>query len=427
MHTNGNAVINVDSSSFVFNEYLLLLCSFFVFIFSAFFRLILRFLTNRCTIITIHFTTSNEKGTVTAMNSLLHKAVQYISKDTSEPNESPKLIVVVRVLVLSMLFYIVLNSIVYISLLNNIGITILFVSFLMYSYIFRMSYRQSTTSVVYTLNLCTAAWTMVNLYYFGWDIGVQHFLLVLLVLCFFSGYSQYGFKIFVAVVLCFFRIYLFFFCHTREPVVALPTITIHILQIINTMTIFWCISLIVYVFSKDSQALEGKLIDYNNQLLDQANTDALTGLYNRRKAMQYLEKILVPSNHTFTSICICDIDFFKKVNDNYGHDIGDVVLQNIAQTMKTTLDKKSFIARWGGEEFLLVFPSCNGDEALCLLEELKDKIKALLFHAGEKTFSVAMTFGLAEYDFHSDIDSAIKEADEKLYMGKENGRDQIVF
>lgn len=361
------------------------------------------------------------------MNSLLHKAVQYISKDTSEPNESPKLIVVVRVLVLSMLFYIVLNSIVYISLLNNIGITILFVSFLMYSYIFRMSYRQSTTSVVYTLNLCTAAWTMVNLYYFGWDIGVQHFLLVLLVLCFFSGYSQYGFKIFVAVVLCFFRIYLFFFCHTREPVVALPTITIHILQIINTMTIFWCISLIVYVFSKDSQALEGKLIDYNNQLLDQANTDALTGLYNRRKAMQYLEKILVPSNHTFTSICICDIDFFKKVNDNYGHDIGDVVLQNIAQTMKTTLDKKSFIARWGGEEFLLVFPSCNGDEALCLLEELKDKIKALLFHAGEKTFSVAMTFGLAEYDFHSDIDSAIKEADEKLYMGKENGRDQIVF
>lgn len=371
---------------------------------------------------------SAKKGTVTLMKfPWLRKAVQYINKDTSEPNESPKLIVVVRVLVLSMLFYIALNSIIYISMLNNIGIAILLVSFLMYLYIFWMSYRHKTTNVVYTLNLCTITWVIVNLIYFGWDIGVQHFLLVLLVLCFFSGYSQYQFKIFVAVVLCLLRIYLFFFCRTREPIATLPGMTISILQIINTVTIFWCISMIVYIFSKDSQALEGKLIDYNNQLLGQANTDALTGLFNRRKAMQYLEKLLVPSNHEFTSVCICDIDFFKKVNDNYGHDVGDSVLQGIAQTMRTTLDKKSFIARWGGEEFLLVFPSCNGDEACCLLEELKTNIKALQFHAGEKTFSIAMTFGLTEYDFHSDIDSVLKEADKKLYMGKESGRDQIVF
>ncbi|MCM1252127.1 MAG: GGDEF domain-containing protein [Clostridium sp.] len=355
------------------------------------------------------------------------KAVKYISKDTSDPNESPKLIVVVRILVLSMLFYIVLNSIIYISMLNNIGIAILLVSFLMYLYIFIMSYRHNTTAVVYTLNACTAAWIIVNLVYFGWDIGVQHFLLVLLVLCFFSGYSQYQFKIFVASVLCLLRIYLFFFCRMRDPVVTLPTMSVNILQIINTIAIFWCISIIVYIFSKDSQAMESKLIDYNNQLLGQANTDALTGLHNRRKAMQYLETLLIPSNQEFTSICICDIDFFKKVNDNYGHDVGDSVLQGIAKTMQTTLGKKSFIARWGGEEFLLVFPSCNGDEAFCLLEELKDNIKALQFHAGEKTFSIAMTFGLTEYDFHSDIDSTIKEADEKLYMGKENGRDQIVF
>lgn len=386
------------------------------------------FFVNRCTITIVCPTISYEKGTVAAMKfPRLHKAVQFISKDTSEPNESAKLIVVVRVLILSMLFYIVLNSIIYISMLNNIGITISIVSFLAYLYIFLMSYRRKTTNVVYTLNLCTIAWTIVHLYYFGWDIGVQHFLLVLLVLCFYSGYSQYQFKIFVAAVLCLFRIYLFFFCRAREPVVSLPTMTINILQIMNTLAIFWCISIIVYVFSRDSQALEGKLIDYNNQLLGQANTDALTGLYNRRKAMEYLGKLLVPSNQEFTSICICDIDFFKKVNDNYGHDVGDTVLQDIAKTMKKTLDKKSFIARWGGEEFLLVFPSCNGDEAFYYLEELKDHIKSLQFHVGEQTFSVAMTFGLMEYDFHSDIDSALKEADKKLYMGKENGRDQIVF
>lgn len=358
---------------------------------------------------------------------LLHKAVRYICKDTGEPNESPKLIVVVRVLILSMLFYMVINSIIYIHLLNHIGFLILLVSFLTFLYLFIMSYRHTTTRTVYTLNLCAAAWTMVNIVYFGWDIGVQHFILVLLVLCFFSGYSQYGFKIFAAIVLLCFRLYLFFFCRSREPVVVLPGMTINLMQILNTMMIFWCISVITYIFSKDSQSLEGKLIAYNNQLQDQANTDALTGLYNRRKAMQYLENLLKPSNSEFTSICICDIDFFKKVNDNYGHDMGDVVLQTISQTMKTTLGGKCFIARWGGEEFLLIFPSCNGDEALCHLEELKAKIKALQFDANGKTFSVAMTFGLTEYDFHSDIDTTIKEADEKLYMGKENGRDQIVF
>lgn len=360
-------------------------------------------------------------------SSWLQKIIRYINKDTSEQNESPKLIVVVRILVLSMLFYVIINSIIYVSILNNIGIAILLVSFLVFLAVFFMSYRVHTTGVVYTLALCMSAWIVVNIIYFGWNVGVQHFIIVLLILSFFSGYSQYAFKAFSAAVLCCFRIYLFFLCESREPVVILPSAMNYTLQIINTIMIFWCISVIAYVFSKDSQALERKLIDYNNQLQDQANTDALTGLYNRRKAMQYLEQILTPSNSSFTSICICDIDFFKRVNDNYGHDVGDIVLQNLADIMTTTLDKNILAARWGGEEFLLVFSGYNGDEAYARLETLRSNIKALKFKAKEETFSITMTFGLAEYDFNSDIDAIIKEADEKLYMGKENGRDQIVF
>ncbi|MDE5931868.1 MAG: GGDEF domain-containing protein, partial [Lachnospiraceae bacterium] len=345
-------------------------------------------------------------------SSLLQKAIDYINKDTSEQNESPKLIVVIRILVLSMLFYMIINSIIYISILNNIGIGILLVSFLIYLAIFFMSYHVRTSKVVYTLALCTSAWIIVNIAYFGWDVGVQHFIIVMLILSFFSGYSQYAFKASSAAVLCCFRIYLFFLCKSREPSVSLPPTMVNLLQIINTIMIFWCISIIAYMFSKDSQTLEGKLIDYNNQLQDQANTDALTGLYNRRKAMQYLEEILVPSNHSFTSICICDIDFFKKVNDNYGHDVGDIVLQNLADIMTTTLEKNILAARWGGEEFLLVFSGYNGDEAYAELESLRNNIKALEFKAKEKTFSITMTFGLAEYDFSSDIDTVIKEADE---------------
>ncbi|MCM1039002.1 MAG: diguanylate cyclase [Ruminococcus sp.] len=360
-------------------------------------------------------------------NPWLHKAAQYILKDTGEANESPKLIVVIRILLLSILSYIIVNSIIYISILNNIGIAILLVSLIMFALIFIMTYHRRTVVVTYTLNLSMAAWIIINILYLGWDTGVQHFILVLLVLAFFSTYSHYGHKAFFAIVLCAFRIFLFFLCRSREPIVQLTGSMTNLLQIINTITIFWCLSMIAYVFSKDSQTLEGKLIDYNNQLEDQANTDALTGLSNRRKARQYLDELITPANKSFTSICICDIDFFKKVNDNYGHDIGDIVLQNISDVMVTTLDSHILVARWGGEEFLIVFPDCNGDEAFAHLEQLRNNIKALKFNAGDKTFSITMTFGLAEYDFRSDIDTIIKEADEKLYMGKENGRDQIVY
>lgn len=368
------------------------------------------------------------KGTLISMNKLrLHDIARFICKDTGEANESPKLIVVIRILLLTMLFYIIINSIIYISILNNTGAALLLTSFIMFLAIFIMSYHCKTKHVGYTLNLGTVAWVAVNVYYFGWDVGVQHFILVLLMLCFFTGYSYYGLKALYAIVLCCFRIYLYFLCHNTEAAVTLNHTATYFLQIVNTITIFWCISVIAYVFSKDSQTLESKLVNYNNKLIEQANTDILTGLYNRRKALEYLSGLQPPSASSHISLCICDIDFFKKVNDNYGHDIGDEVLKNIAQTMKTTLNEQCLVARWGGEEFLLVFPTSNGAKALILLENLRNKIKSLQFHANEKTFSVSMTFGLSEYDYSADINALIKEADKKLYIGKENGRDQIVY
>lgn len=353
--------------------------------------------------------------------------IEFIFKDTSEPNESPKWIIVIRILLLTMLFYVAVSSIFYIRILNFFGIVLLAIFFIMYLYIFMMTYRQKTQIIRYTINLGMVIWVGVSVYYFGWDTGVQHFILVLLVLCYFSGYSNYGIKITYAFALCAFRIYLYFLCRSKPSAIALDSFTTNLLQIINTLTMFWCLSVIAYIFSKDSQVLESKLVEYNNQLINQANTDALTGLYNRRKAMEYLEELLSSPKRSCISLCICDIDFFKKVNDNYGHDMGDVVLQQISKTMKASAGDKCLTARWGGEEFLLVFPSSNGDEAFYFLENLRQKIKSLKFETNEKSFSVTMTFGLTEYDFHSDIDTFIKEADEKLYMGKEGGRDRIVF
>lgn len=355
------------------------------------------------------------------------KAAKLINKDTGEANESPKLIVVIRIIALSMLLYVVVNSIIYIHISNIFVMALLFASFITFMFILIMSYHTKTRTVVYTLNILMMIWVATIVYYFGWDVGVQHFIIVMLILLFFSGYEQYRLKVCYALILCAFRIYLFLLCHTRPTTVVLDTTLTYTLQIINTITIFWCISVTAYIFSKDSQVLESKLVAYNDQLVSQANTDALTGLHNRRKAKEYMAGLVKSKNNDFISLSIGDIDFFKKVNDNYGHDIGDVVLTQVAQAMKTTLGKRAFIARWGGEEFLIVFPSLNGDEAYILLDKLRNNIKAMQFYAGEKNFSISMTFGLSEYAFNGDIDTSLKEADEKLYMGKSNGRDQVVF
>lgn len=355
------------------------------------------------------------------------KAVQFITKDTGDANESPKLIVVMRIISISMLFYVAISGFIYIDFMEPIIVALLLISFVAFYIIIVASYHAKTTYVYYALNITMLTWAYSTMYICGWDVGVQQFITVLLVLCFFSILGKYYQKIIYAVALCCFRIFLYFLCHSKPSAAVFDTKSSYMLQILNSVTIFWCISVIAYVFGKSSRTLDRKLVAYNNELVDQANTDALTGLNNRRRARNYLQDIIVSGRHACISICICDIDFFKKVNDNYGHDIGDVVLKELAHTMKTKLEDNAFIARWGGEEFLIVFPSLNGDETFVLLNDLHNSIKALEFQAGEKTFSITMTFGLAEYNFNLKLDDNLKEADEKLYMGKENGRNQIVF
>lgn len=357
---------------------------------------------------------------------LFHKIYQGICKDTGGQNESPKLIIVVRLLTLTMLVYSLVSSILCLLASNTGGMIFCQLSLILFLAVFIMSYHNQTFVAFCIFNVCILVWIMFNIYMFGWDIGVQHFIIALLFYCFFAKYRHTGAKIAYAIALCTLRLWLYFYCKIHTPLISLTPEVTSIFQIVNTIAIFWSIGLPAYIFSSDTQAMEGKLIEYNKQLKTQASIDPLTGLYNRRRTMEYLEKLLkAPENQI--SICICDIDFFKRVNDTYGHNVGDVVLKKLSSTFQKELPEDTFVSRWGGEEFLLIFPVMNGDEAHFALETLRHKIKAIVFDGGSETFSISMTFGLEEYDFHSDLTTVLKNADEKLYYGKEHGRDQIVF
>lgn len=359
---------------------------------------------------------------------IFSKIIHFIGKDTKSMNESKKLIVIIRILLLSIACYCVINGIVFAALSKFISSSFFAIFFVVCVVLFFMSYNYGTMTTLCIFNAAVIAFIVVILHYYGWDTGIQHFLIMLLVLCFFSSYRQYARKILYAVVLCIVRLILFMIYQNRIPTWGLSSSQQDIVQVINTVVIFWCISVIAFIFSNNSQDLEGKLVEYNNQLQKQANTDTLTGLYNRRKAMEYLGN-MCKKNYSDMGFCIsiCDIDFFKKVNDTYGHEVGDKVLKQVADKFNETMHGHGLIARWGGEEFLLVFPECNGDDAYVKVENIRKEIKDMKIKGEGYDFGITMTFGLAEYDFQNDIKAMIKEADDKLYMGKERGRDIVIF
>lgn len=358
--------------------------------------------------------------------SVLAIVYENICRDTGKQNESARLIAVIRFLTLSLLSHSLVCSIL-VSATGHTGALVFSAfSLVLFLGVFVLSYHCSTFTSYCILNVCILFWTIINVYTFGWNIGVQHFLVVLLVFVFFSKYKHETGKIIYSVFLFALRLYLYYYCKSNSPSIRINDVLNNAMQTVNTFFIFLSMGLVAYLFSSSTQEMEGKLIEYNKELQKQASIDPLTGLYNRRRTMEYLDNLLKTA-HSQISICLCDIDHFKRVNDTYGHDVGDIVLKAISDTFRKKLPPDTFISRWGGEEFLLIFPRLNGDEAGAALGILRQKIRELSFDGGTEQFTISLTYGLVEYDFHSDITTLLKEADEKLYIGKESGRDRIVF
>ncbi|WP_193113423.1 diguanylate cyclase [Sulfurimonas marina] len=162
------------------------------------------------------------------------------------------------------------------------------------------------------------------------------------------------------------------------------------------------------------------------ELKKEANIDELTQLYNRIYFNKNIENILqVNKKHEFkTGIIFFDIDHFKNVNDTYGHDIGDEVLQTVAKLVKkhTRMDDK--VIRWGGEEFIVVSAVEHADSLAQIAEHLRIAVEENHFN---KVGSITCSFGCQMYDEGNDILETIKKADEKLYCAKESGRNKVIL
>lgn len=152
--------------------------------------------------------------------------------------------------------------------------------------------------------------------------------------------------------------------------------------------------------------------------------DPLTSLYNRRSCNNRLNA--PEMQNTNYSVVMCDIDWFKKVNDNYGHDAGDYILVMVSKLIKDNIKDVGFASRWGGEEFLLIY-MLGFDETKKKIEELQKNISEFDFVYDGNSIRITMTFGIDSDMQTGPCEERIKNADHKLYKGKNNGRNQIVY
>jgi diguanylate cyclase (GGDEF)-like protein len=181
-----------------------------------------------------------------------------------------------------------------------------------------------------------------------------------------------------------------------------------------------------------NDALQGKMAEaeaLQSQLREQALRDPLTGLFNRRFLSEAATSRIELANRRRTPLCVIliDIDHFKRVNDEYGHEAGDQVLVAFANLLQQRMRRSDVVCRFGGEEFLLLVDSCTEDAVYQLLDELLDKFRALGFGTGHGAFT-ARTFsaGVAVLpEDADDFEGLVKMADERMYRAKSTGRARV--
>lgn len=171
----------------------------------------------------------------------------------------------------------------------------------------------------------------------------------------------------------------------------------------------------LYEVRKEESSLVDRLVDERKYLADTVKIDPLTGLYNRR---------ILPKIREIGTVIMCDIDYFKTINDTFGHDIGDEALKAVGTTILDNIRVGDVACRFGGDEFLIVFTTDK-------FEVIDNRMKKIVEDINKKIqlpdFPITLSVGVAFNEENEHLDSLMEKADNALYQSKENGRNQVSY
>lgn len=190
---------------------------------------------------------------------------------------------------------------------------------------------------------------------------------------------------------------------------------------------------LLFVFGYSLLAIGvSKWVRYNEmrqgELAVQASTDELTGILNRRSFTSFIKLEFINAKKNFSpfSLAIIDIDYFKQVNDEYGHLVGDEILIDLANLMKSSFRSTDKVCRWGGEEYAILLPGTSLPNAVSAIDHFRQKIENHEYQSSSNTIKYTISAGVSEsLTIDKNIDDLIKRADEALYKAKSSNRNCV--
>lgn len=271
----------------------------------------------------------------------------------------------------------------------------------------------------------TLIWTEVMLHaalgiiLIGWESGFHYYLLIFIPGICLSASRQTAIK---ALMLLFvFYIGLDVLTWFVEPVQPINEVALQIVHLFNLGVVFLMFSYLSLFYIKTVRRAQKKL-----HIM--ATTDPLTELFNRRYMTHLADAEVTRFNRAQNSlgILLIDIDHFKSINDTFGHEIGDTVLVKVAEILRGQLRKQDLISRWGGEEFLVILPELEINEAQLSAERVRQSFIAYDWVAAtEQHINPTISVGVTQLKPNESLSNAIAQADKALYRSKENGRNRV--
>lgn len=256
----------------------------------------------------------------------------------------------------------------------------------------------------------------------GWDSGFHYYLLVIIPVMLVSQFNSWPFKVGAASLIMLAYVLLDFHFRRAVPLFSMAPSTLDHLHTFNVVATVFLLSAFTVLYVQVITRAESRLHEL-------ATTDSLTGLMNRRSMLAALEReqgLRQRLPHPVALILV-DIDHFKVLNDTHGHALGDWALQAVAEALRKGLREIDFVARWGGEEFLIALPNTDMQEARLVAERLRGAVADLLLPMSTPTqpLRLTATLGVADMKGEEGADAAIARADAALYQGKHAGRNRV--
>ncbi|MBE5886027.1 MAG: diguanylate cyclase [Lachnospiraceae bacterium] len=363
------------------------------------------------------------------MNRLIQKLRLLIVKDVSDEKETKDLAVLLRVLSLVYIAYYIFAAIFLALLFHYTHAFIALICAGLLSGCFISTYDNQTRLALRLFNVVTIASASYFTLATGWSMNFQWNILISILVLFYSLEIKMSQKLRYMKLLFTLIVALAVFTHMAPPYRQGSELFSFFFQTIHAFFYGGMLCTLAYCYCTKFNLAEDKLRQSNKKLIEMASLDALTQLPNRRSMTEHLNVLVYENDRTGKPFCIAigDVDFFKRVNDTYGHDTGDYVLTTLAQMFQNIVKGRGKVARWGGEEFLFCFEGMNVQQARAALEVLRLQIEKYNFQFKDQNLKLTMTFGLEEYSQIIGIEAAISKADGKLYEGKSNGRNQVVY